>query len=157
MLNLRDKEAAERGDTEDYYSAHAVRSSHGMIYGAYHFPSGKWYVGQTINTIQERARQHWWARKSAMDYLHLTLADDPDPMCWVAFPLEKVPKERWVIPRVRGRLAGGAERESRIQKGRHPFGKEVGEPLAVHVAKRVELTISWEASQASPSQATTGS
>jgi len=28
----------------------------------------------------------------------LTLADDPDPMSWVAFPLEGVPKELWCTP-----------------------------------------------------------
>jgi hypothetical protein len=71
---------------------------HGMIYGAYHFPTGKWYVGQTINTRYQRAQQHWWSRKNATDYLHMTLADDPDPMCWLALPLEVIPASDWQQP-----------------------------------------------------------
>jgi len=98
MLELRQAEARARGDTYDYYSCDAAASRNGMVYGAYHFPTGRWYVGQTINTVRERARQHWWARKSAKDFLHLAMADDPDPMTWIAFPLEAIPKELWRCP-----------------------------------------------------------
>jgi hypothetical protein len=69
-----------------------------MLYAAFHFSTGRWYVGQTINTITERARQHWWSRRDATDYLHLALADDPDPMCWLPLPLERVPPEVWREP-----------------------------------------------------------
>jgi hypothetical protein len=55
-------------------------------------------VGQTINTIQNRAREHWYGRSQAKDHLHLTLADDPDPMCLVFLPLECIPKEEWAEP-----------------------------------------------------------
>ena len=110
MLELRASEAAKRQDTRNYFSASAIGEWHGMIYGAYHFPTGKWYVGQTVNTVQQRAREHWWARNSARDYLHLTLADDPDPMCWVAFPLEAIPKELWQTPSNQ-RLAGWRKNE----------------------------------------------
>ena len=105
MLELRDNECRCSGDTYNYYAPHAVSGRNGMIYGAYHFPTGKWYVGQTINTVRQRAREHWWARNSADDFLHLTLADDPDPMSWVAFPLEGVPKELWCTP-LNARRAG---------------------------------------------------
>eukprot|EP00667_Euglena_gracilis_P000109 EG_transcript_109 len=81
-----------------------------MIYGAYHFPTGKWYVGQTVNTIRQRAREHWYARKSARDFLHLALADDPDPMTWLALPLEIIPKELWRCPEA-DRQAGWRKKE----------------------------------------------
>ena len=71
---------------------------HGAIYGAYHCPTGKWYVGQTINCIDQRAKDHWHSRKQATDYLHLTLADDPDPMCFIFIALECIPKEEWAEP-----------------------------------------------------------
>jgi len=98
MLDLREAEARARGDEYDYHSPDAVANRHGMVYGAYHFPTGRWYVGQTINTVRERARQHWYARKSARDFLHLALADDPDPMTWLALPLEAIPMELWRTP-----------------------------------------------------------
>ena len=69
-----------------------------MIYAAYHFASGRWYVGQTINTVMQRARQHWWSRRGANDYLHLALADTPDPMGWLALPVETIPKQQWCDP-----------------------------------------------------------
>ena len=72
--------------------------THGMIYAAYHFASGRWYVGQTINTVMQRARQHWWSRRGANDYLHLALADTPDPMGWLALPVETIPKQQWCDP-----------------------------------------------------------
>jgi hypothetical protein len=98
MLQLRTAEAASRGDTTNYFDPEVAKHRHGLIYAAYHFPTGKWYVGQTINTLATRARQHWWARNRDKDFLHLTLADDPDPMCWVSFPVEYIPKECWEEP-----------------------------------------------------------
>ena len=98
MLEIRATEAASRGDRLDYHAPEAVTEWHGMIYAAYHFPTGRWYVGQTINTVQTRARQHWWARRSAKDLLHLALAEDADPMMWAAFPLERVPQDLWQTP-----------------------------------------------------------
>jgi len=59
MMGMRAVEAAGRGDTTDYFAAETATERHGMIYGAYHLPTGRWYVGQTVTTVQERARQHW--------------------------------------------------------------------------------------------------
>ena len=98
MIEMRDAEATNNGDATDYFAAETVTERHGMIYGVYHFPTGKWYVGQTVNTIQARAKQHWWSRRRAEDFFHLALADDPDPMTWVAFPLEAIPMELWRTP-----------------------------------------------------------
>ena len=98
MLHLRAIESRERGDRTDYHNPRAVTEQCGMLYAAFHFPTGRWYVGQTINTIAQRARQHWWARRDATDYLHLALADDPDPMTWLALPLERIPPEEWREP-----------------------------------------------------------
>ena len=70
----------------------------GAIYAAYHCPTGKWYVGQTINTIAARAKNHWHSRRRATDHLHLTLADDPDPMCLLFIALEHIPKVEWEEP-----------------------------------------------------------
>ena len=93
MLDIRRVEAAKRGDSANYFVADMVNQHHGMIYAAFHCPTGKFYVGQTINTIQARARDHWYARRKATDYFHLALADDLDPMCLVFFALERVPLE----------------------------------------------------------------
>jgi hypothetical protein len=98
MLQLRTAEAAARGDTTDYFDPEVAKHRHGVIYAAYHFPTGKWYVGQTINTVASRAKQHWWARRHDKDFLHLTLADDPDPMSWFSLPVEYIPKECWAEP-----------------------------------------------------------
>ena len=97
-LQMRADEARERGDTTDYFHPDAVSAVTGMIYGIYHFPTGKWYVGQTINTIQARAREHWWSRAKAGDYFHLALADSADPMCFVSLPLERINKDLWRYP-----------------------------------------------------------
>ena len=61
-------------------------------------------MGQTINTIDQRAKGHWHSRKQATDYLHLTLADDPDPMCFIFITLECIPREEWAesTPRQHG-------------------------------------------------------
>ena len=93
VLAIRQAEARARGDRFDYFSREAAAETNGMIYGAYHCPTGRWYVGQTINTIWQRVKQHWYSRRAAPDYLHLALADDPDPMTWIALPLEAIRKE----------------------------------------------------------------
>ena len=97
-INFRQTEARARGDTTDYFHADAVLQHNGAIYGAFHCPTGKWYVGQTINTIAARAKSHWHSRRRATDHLHLTLADDPDPMCLIFIALEHIPKDEWVEP-----------------------------------------------------------
>ena len=169
MLQLRDKTAAQRGDAINYYSASAVQEVHGMVYGIYHFPTGKWYVGQTINTVETRARQHWWSRNSAEDYFHLALADDPDPMCWVAFPLEAVPKEEWMTPESQ-RKAGWRKREvARFRVVATPREREwvntlrtmwpkgwnseyPGRPMRPHYAKAQGAAQSAESGQRQPAR-----
>ena len=95
MLELRRLEAVARGDPTNYHDPASVHTHQGSIYAAFHFPTGKWYIGQTINTIQNRAQEHWHARRRASDYFHLTLADDPDPMCLMVFPVECIPRSEW--------------------------------------------------------------
>ena len=56
MIEMRDAEATNNGDATDYFAAEAVTERHGMIYGVYQFPTWKWYVVQTVNTIQSRTK-----------------------------------------------------------------------------------------------------
>ena len=81
MLQVRKEEATQRRDRTNYHDPALFKEANGLVYGAFHFSTGKWYVGQTINTVLQRAKQHWWSRPTTRDYMHLAMADDPDPMC----------------------------------------------------------------------------
>ena len=139
MLQLRAAEAQARGDPTDYYSPDVVMNRHGAIYAAYHFPTGKWYVGQTINTVPHRARQHWYSRRTDKDFLHLTLADDPDPMCWISLPVEYIPKEEWEESTPKG----AKYRDREPPGGNHP-GEVLDAQAQLLVAHWVELPISGQ-------------
>ena len=42
----------------DYHRPETFVEMEGMIYAALQFSTGKFYVGQTINTVSQRAREH---------------------------------------------------------------------------------------------------
>ena len=69
--------------------------SEGWIYELYHFHSGKWYIGQTIQKIWERAQQHWYQRETHDDALHTLLSKDTKPFTYVCIPLEKIDEQEW--------------------------------------------------------------
>ena len=97
-MQLRTAEARSRGDTTDYYDPAMAKDRRGLIYGAFHCPTGRWYMGQIINCINQRLRQHWWARDRDKDFFHLTLTDDPDLMVLLPFVLEYIPRRLWEAP-----------------------------------------------------------
>ncbi len=68
----------------------------GAIYGIYHFTAGRWYVGQTINTIYKRAQEHWWSRYREDDAFHQALGLEFNPFAFIALPLEFIPREKYV-------------------------------------------------------------
>jgi len=95
MMDMWAVEAAGRWDTTDYFAAETVNERHGMINGVYYLPTGRWYVIQKVTAVQERGRRHWPSRCRVEDHLDLALANDPDPMMWVAFPLGTIPMDLW--------------------------------------------------------------
>ena len=87
-LKLRDEDPAN--SRTDFKETKKLWDLQGLIYGIYHFATGRWYVGQTVNTYGERAQKHWYARKSADDLFHSALANELSPFSFVAFPLEAI-------------------------------------------------------------------
>jgi len=67
--------------------------TNGVIYGVFHFASGRWYVGQTVNKYGERAQKHWYERRSASDLFHTAL-DEFTPFFFAIFPLEVIEERR---------------------------------------------------------------
>ena len=59
VLRLRSQELANRDVNWD--QCDKLFDTAGAVYGIYHFTSGRWYVGQTVNAIHKRAQGHWWA------------------------------------------------------------------------------------------------
>ena len=77
VLQLRAKEPANK---QIYWRQISQRFNDcGVIYGIYHFTSGRWYVGQTINEVYRRAQSHWWARFRDLDLFHEALSLEEDP------------------------------------------------------------------------------
>ena len=70
----------------------------GLIYMLYHFPSGRRYVGQTINTLWLRGQQHWWERDRKPDLLHQAILLDASPFSFVLLPLQWIPLEAYWAP-----------------------------------------------------------
>jgi hypothetical protein len=68
FLVIRDEEAAQRGDSANFFDANMVEKRAGAIYAMYHFTTGRWYVGQTIGTVPARAKGHWYARNRATEF-----------------------------------------------------------------------------------------
>ena len=56
VLKKRDVDSCNKGST--FQSNTFGRA--GAIYALFHFPTGRWYVGQTIHPVHVRAQQHWW-------------------------------------------------------------------------------------------------
>ena len=67
----------------------------GWIYVVFHTTSGRYYVGQTVNTIWERLQKHWWSQKEKEDLFHLALRDDNNPYCLIGLPLQWIPPHQW--------------------------------------------------------------
>ena len=57
----------------------------------YHFPSGRRYTGQTINTLWLRRQQHWWERDRKPDLLHQAITVDASPFSFVVLRLQIIP------------------------------------------------------------------
>ena len=92
VLDLRAHDPSNAG--VDWSHCSDRWDSTGWIYAVYHFATGRWYVGQTIRTIHQRAYDHWTARFREADLFHQALALDKDPFGFIAFPLEFIPRER---------------------------------------------------------------
>ena len=93
MLDLRSNDPANSG--VDWARVSSRWDACGVVYGVYHFAAGRWYVGQTVRTIHQRAYDHWTARFRAADLFHQALALDTDPFGFIAVPLEFIPRERY--------------------------------------------------------------
>ena len=91
---LRDRHT--RHQDVDWGHSSDLFETEGVIYGIYHFTSGRWYVGQTINTVWSRAQNHWWSRVRESDAFHQALALDVNPFSFIAFPFEFIPRESYI-------------------------------------------------------------
>jgi hypothetical protein len=85
MVDLRNRDPANRGIDWSQCSEHF--NAKGAIYAIYHFTSGRWYVGQTVNEIHKRAQAHWWSRTREDDLFHQAMLADESPFSFVALPL----------------------------------------------------------------------
>ena len=74
-----------------WHDADALWTTRGWIYTLFHFPTGRFYVGQTIRLIWDRTREHWWNRHRCPDLLHQAIANDTTPFHFLMLPLEKLP------------------------------------------------------------------
>ena len=77
----------------DFVNVSRDFDSSGAIYGLYHFTTGRWYIGQTVNPIHKRVQQHWWSRFRDQDLFHEALALEETPFCFIAIPLEWIPDD----------------------------------------------------------------
>ena len=94
VLDIRAVEARKRKDFTDYHDPNMLFSRVGCVYGLFHFTSKKWYVGQTINTVPHRARQHFSDRARCQDRLHEELCMDLSPSGFLMFPLQYVEQKQ---------------------------------------------------------------
>jgi len=92
-LQLRDQDPVNKG--VNFKDTPATWNRSGLIYGLFHFASGRWYVGQTIRRMETRAKEHWHQRKTLNDLLHFALANEASPFSFAVFPLEFIPKEHY--------------------------------------------------------------
>ena len=96
VLGLRNSDPANKD--EDW--RHAARDFNrcGGIYAIYHFTTGRWYVGQTVNQLWQRAQHHWHSRLREDDLFHDALSTDPNPFALVVLPLEWIPQDKYAPP-----------------------------------------------------------
>ena len=87
-----------RGSPSDWRHSSLDFDRCGAIYAIYHCPSGRLYVGSTINEIWERARHHWWSRFREDDLFHDALSGDVDPFSSIVIPLEWIREEDYHRP-----------------------------------------------------------
>ena len=81
----------------DWANAPSLVDQTGWIYAIYHCPVGRWYVGQTINTVLDRVKGHWYDRKRHEDLFHEALHADSTPFSLIASPLEKIPSNLYCV------------------------------------------------------------
>ena len=96
MLDMRAREPSN--SQVDWNHGSRMFDWTGAIYAIYHFTSGRWYVGQTISTIHKRAQGHWWSRYRDDDAFHQALGLEEKPFSYLAFPLEWIPRETYMLP-----------------------------------------------------------
>ena len=87
---LRDSDPANQGI--DFTRVEELWDRCRVIYGLYHFTSGRWYVGQTKKRAWARFQEHWYSRK-LRDLLHEALALEQDPFC---VALEFIDQHIWL-------------------------------------------------------------
>ena len=121
MLQLLAKEPANEQIDWRHISQHF--NDCGAIYGIYHFTSGRWYVGQTINEVYRRAQGHWWARFRDLDLFHEALSLEEDPFSFIALPLEYIPVEWYHRPHQTRDLTRKRFRQAATPRERHWIGK----------------------------------
>ena len=102
ILHLRNQDPANQ--TWDWNQPSSSFTQKGAIYCIYHFTTGRWYVGQIVGTIAERAQGHWWSRYRADDAFHQALALENDPFAYITLPLEWIPSDQF-------RLSGRGRRQ----------------------------------------------
>ena len=96
--------------SQDWAACSSSFHDTGAIYAIYHFPSGRWYVGQTVGTVHKRAQEHWQSRFRCADAFHQALALDDTPFNFIALPLEWIPAEDYIH--------NGQRRKERVKKFR---------------------------------------
>ena len=84
VLRLREKDLAQKHMS--FTNVSSMFQESGAIYAIYHFTSGRWYVGQTVSTIDKRAQGHWWGRFRDSDAFHQALGLEESPFCFIALP-----------------------------------------------------------------------
>ena len=148
LLHLRSQEPANQGICWNHCSD--MFNSKGAIYAIYHFTSGRWYVGQTIDAIYKRAQGHWWARFQASDAFHQALGLDLTPFSFIALPLEWISPENFQGPDVERLLQIKEFRRAATPRERywvdrlnsmwpHGWNSAVpGRPVAAHVLRRYQ-------------------
>ena len=90
VLKMRHQDPANRG--VDLHPDKTWNQG-GWIYALYHFATGRWYVGQTVRRFWLRAQEQYGQAKKdrrLTDVLHTALANEPSPLSFVVFPLEKI-------------------------------------------------------------------
>ena len=68
ILRLRAQEPANKDIDWDHCDD--LFDVPGAVYAIYHFTSGRWYVGQTVNAVHKRAQGQWLARLREDDAFH---------------------------------------------------------------------------------------
>ena len=92
-LRMRDMDPCNAN--ADFANVSSFWDKAGWIYALFHFPTGRWYVGQTIRRLYIRSQSQ---RKTSTDVLHMALRNDPNPFSFVVFPMEQISPQLYIKP-----------------------------------------------------------